>query len=141
MAEYGVANPANLSALDTSLSVPAGGTWTSGNGVDLLDATANLLGELEVQISVTGGATDGYDIEVIAQYSEDNTNWPDDGDPDAIVYSKADSAGGASITRSPTVPIGTPTARYARLQYKNNNATDAVTVTSKYTIRKGKDST
>lgn len=139
MAEYGIKPPATPSTLDNSLSVAAGGTWVNGSAIDLQDATSGLLGELEVDFALTNtGTTDGQDYEAIVQYSPDNVNWPDDGEGDPV-FAYADSTAGADLGRSQPVACGTPKYRYARLQHKNNNATDSITVTTRYTLRYGKD--
>ncbi len=137
MAEFGLKPPAALTTIDSALSVAAGGAWTSGSSIDLQDATSGLLGELIADFALTNaGTTDGQDFEAIVQYSPDNTNWPADGEG-IPVFSYADSTAGADLTRSDPRPCGSPIYRYARLQYANNNATDGVSVTTRYTISFG----
>ena len=114
--------------VDSSLSVPSGGSWTAGSSFDLGPDTAIQAVRVTAQFGVTGGATDGYKVEVKVQWSRDGTSWPDLGEGDYLDYFE-DTTGGASLTRS-RISAVEPHARYGRFIYKNSNSTDAVTVNS-----------
>ena len=115
-------------AVDSSLSCAAAAT-TNGSSFDLGDNTTPQAVRNVAQFSVTGGATDGYDIEVAVQWSDDNTNWPDAGEGIPI-FIRTNTTGGSDITLSEWIELPEPKARYGRFTYKNSNATDAVTVGS-----------
>ena len=117
-------------ALDSSLSCSAGGAYTNGSSFDLGANSSPQAVRNVVQLSITGGVTDGYDVEVFVQWSDDNATWPDNGEG-AVLKAFTNTTGGASLGYSEWLEMPEPKARYGRLQYKNNNATDAVTVTSK----------
>ena len=121
---------ASLAAVDTTLAVAAGGTWVDGSSFDCKHGTDDLLAAyVAAQFkSTNAGSTNGQDLEVIVQFSDDNTNWPDDGQGHPI-YAYADSTAGADLTLSRLCEFA-PSLRYARFQYRNNNATDAVSVSS-----------
>jgi len=114
-------------AVDSSLVTSASAT-TNGSSFDLGVNTSPQAVRNVAQFTFTGGATNGYDMEVRVQWSDDNTTWPSSGEGD-IVLVRTDSTASASLT-SQWVELPAPKARYARFQYKNNNATDAVTVSS-----------
>lgn len=115
-------------AVDSSLSCTAGG-YTNGSSFDLGANTSPQAVRNVVQFSVTGGATDGYDLQAIVQWSDDNATWPDNGEG-SIVLVRTNTTGGSSITKTEWIELPEPKARYGRIQYQNNNATDAITVSS-----------
>ena len=126
-----------LAAVDTSLAVAAGGSWVSGSSFDLGAATSPQAFLLGAQFGITNtGSTDGYDLDVIIQWSDDDTNWPDDGEGELVAHYE-DSTAGADLTRSTIEEMPTPQARYGRFQYANNNTTDAVTVNSEVAQHEG----
>jgi len=128
MTRYGTP-PSTLSAVDTSLSVSADGSWHSGTSFDCKHGTDDILATyIAAQFSITGGATDGIDLEVIVQFSDDNSNWPKDGEGHPI-FAYVDTGASASLSGSRVCEI-TPLLRYARFQYLNNNSSDSVTVDS-----------
>lgn len=118
-----------LSAVDTSLSVTAGGS-ANGSSFDLGLPSAPQPERVDCQFAITNaGSTDGYEpLEVIVQFSDGNVNWPDSGEG-SPVFSAYDSAAGADLTRSQLVSF-VPLARYARFQYSNGNGTDNLSVSS-----------
>jgi len=119
-----------LTAVDSSLSIPAGGAPTTGSTIDLGAVTSPQSVGLSAQIAITNvGSTDGYDLEVYVQWSDDNTNWPDSSEGEFVMLF-SNSTAGADLTLSNLIRLPTPQARYCRLLYINNNATDAVTVSS-----------
>lgn len=116
---------------DNALAVAAGGAWVAGTSWDLqADAiTGTLYGRTHVEWSITNnGSTDGYDLDTYLQWSADNTTWPalGEGTPLPDKYS---TTPGDDLSLSGRVPVGTE-ARYARLTWRNNNATDGLTVSS-----------
>ena len=115
-------------AVDSSLSASAT-TTTNGSSFDLGTNTSPQAVRNVAQFDFTGGATDGYDMEVTIQWSDDNATWASSGEGD-IVLVRTDTTASATL-KSQWVELPAPKARYARFVYKNNNATDAVTVSSK----------
>lgn len=117
-----------LASVDSSLSCAAGSS-TNGSSFDLGANTSPQAVRNVAQWAITGGATDGYDLEIIVQWSDDDTNWPATGEG-SIVLVRTNTTGGSSLSLSEIMELPQPKARYGRFQYKNNNATDAVTVSS-----------
>ena len=118
-----------LAALDSSLSVAAATNNVNGTYKDVGANTSPQPTVVGVQFAITNaGSTDGYDLDVRVQFSDDNTTWPDAGEGQSLgnFYS---STAGADMTRSRIITL-VPLLRYFRFQYDNNNATDAVTVDS-----------
>ena len=116
-----------LASLDSSLTVNAGAT-TAGSSRDL--GTSNPTPALiAAQFSITNsGSTDGYDLDIRVQFSDDDTNWPDSGHGlpiDNLFHATA----GQDLTRSRVYSF-TPLLRYFRFEYTNNNSTDNLSVGS-----------
>ena len=118
-----IGQPSSLAAV----SVSAGGTANSAT-IDLGSTETPQASRLAAQFAVTGGATEGYDVTARIQWSKNGTTWPSDGEG-AIVLSRSNSGAAASLT-SQWVGLGDPKGRYARLQYSNANATEAITVSA-----------
>ena len=115
---------ASWATLDAVLTVAGGASGNSDSG-DIGANTAAQFTDVSIQTSVTqSGSTDTADVSAKIQWSDDDTNWPDDDQGDVIFTWVAGSAG-ADLTRSQpvTVPVG---ARYFRLRATNNNGTDSV---------------
>ena len=129
MTRFGTPSAA-LAAVDSGVTVNAGGAWTSGTSFDCKHGTDDLLAEyVAAQFALTNaGSTDGQDFEAIVQFSDDNSNWPDDGEGHPI-FAFADSTAGKDLTRSKLCEFA-PALRYARFQFANNNSTDNVSVSS-----------
>ncbi len=118
-----------LAALDTALTVTAGGAWTSGTSRNIGASSSPQAGISVAQFSITNaGSTDGYDLDVHVQFSDDGSAWPDDGDGQPVTNFN-DTTAGADKTRSRIFkfPID---LQYFRFQYRNNNATDNLSVSS-----------
>ncbi len=87
-----------------------------------------------VQIGITNlASSDGYDLDVRVQFSEDDTKWPDAGEGQSL-GNFFSAVAGDDLTRSRmlVVPV---LARYQRLQYDNNNSSDNVTVSAAFARR------
>jgi len=123
-------NLGSLASVDSSLSIATGSAWVNGASVDHAEPGGAGTPDADTaidQFGVTNAAsTDGYDLDVIRQWSDDNSTWPDDGEGD-VVTNFSNSTGGADLTRSDIMEFAIK-ARYSRCQYANNNGTDAVTV-------------
>lgn len=120
-------NLGTLAALDTSVSVGAGAT-VSGSSKDLGTATPQSLVEAAQFAITNAGTTDGYDLDILVQFSDDNTTWPDTGFGLPLRNYRSTTAG-ADLTRSDILTFA-PRLRYYRFQYTNNNATDTLSVSS-----------
>ena len=125
----------SLAALDTALAV-ASGTTVNGSSKDIGANTSPQATTVAMQFSITNaGSTDGYDLDVYIQFSDDNTNWPDAiSDSDAtteglLLANFFSSTAGADLGLS-GIKTFVPKLRYFRAVYLNNNGTDAVTVNS-----------
>jgi len=133
MTRYGEA-PASFTTVDSSKNISAGGNWIAGTStIDCKHGTDDLLAthvaaQFEVN-NATTSPTEGLDIEIGVQFSDDGTNWPDGGQNHPI-YAHVDSDVGASLSASRVCEFA-PLMRYARFEYKNNNSSDDVHVTSK----------
>lgn len=118
----------SFSSLDSSLSVSAGGT-ANGASKDIGANTSPQAVSVEAEFSLTqSGTNDEADLQVIVQFSDDDSNWPDDGEGDPIFTWQAESVGD-DLTRSNAVSFR-PKAQYFRFQYTNNNGTDSFDVDS-----------
>ncbi len=122
-------NLGSLAALDTALAVTAGGGWTSGSSRNIGASSSPQAMLSAAQFSITNsGSTDGYDLDVNVQFSDDGSAWPDDGDGQPVT-NFYDAAAGADKTRSRIFEF--PIAlQYFRFQFRNNNATDNLSVSS-----------
>ena len=117
-------------SIDSSSSVSAGGTL-AGSSFDLGASTSPQAVRTVAQFAITNsGTTDGYDLEVKVQWSEDNSTWPDSGEG-TIVMVRTSTTAGADITWTQWIELPEPKARYARFFYTNNNGTDSLSVSSK----------
>jgi len=122
---------AALEVLDSGTVVSAGGTaWASSPSFGLGDNSSPQAVAADGQIGISNaGSTDGYDLEVRVQWSDNDTNWPDDGEGKIVGVWYSAVAGG-DLTRSALRSLGRPKAAYGRLQYLNRNGTDNLTVTA-----------
>jgi len=131
MAYYGVTFP-GMGTVDNQKVVSAGGTWSAGNSTDCRDTTsgyAPLYAVATFKIENNEGSpTEGIDLEVLVQFSDDNTNWPDDGQGHPI-FAHVDSDTGSSLTLSRHCEFAVP-QRYCRFLYRNNNSSDDLKVTA-----------
>lgn len=123
-----------LANVDSGMVVTATKTNRSGSTHDWGTNDQPLPKTCVVQIGITNtGSSDGYDLDVRAQFSEDDSKWPDAGEGQSLgnFYS---AVAGDDLTRSRmlTVPV---LARYQRLQYDNNNASDNLVVSSAFARR------
>jgi len=118
----------SLTSLDSALSVTAGNR-ANGSSKDIGANTSPQSLRVDAQFAITNaGSTDGYDLEVIVQFSDDDSNWPADGEG-APIASFYDSNAGADLAASGIFSF-TPLLRYFRFQYLNNNGTDNLSVDS-----------
>ena len=132
MAYYGTYDP-TMGTLDNQKVIAAGGSWDAGSSQDCQDATSGYL-PLYVAATFTiqnneGSPTEGIDLEVLVQFSADDTDWPDDGQGHPI-FAHVDSDVGISLGQSRTCVFEVP-LRYFRFLYRNNNSSDGLKVTSK----------
>ena len=125
--------------VDNALSCAAGGSWVSGSSIDCQApggaGTPDADEGVDHLALTNAGSTNGYDLDVIRQWSIDNSTWPASGSGDVMTNFKSTTAG-ADLSRSGAYPF-LIRARYSRLQYRNNNVTDAVTVTRKTLLHTG----
>lgn len=123
MADAGL-KTASLATLDATLTVAGGASGNSDSG-DIGANTAAQPTDVTFQISVTQtGTTDTFSGSAKVQWSDDDTNWPDNDQGDVIFSWTAGSAG-ADLTRSQIISVPVA-ARYYRLRCTNDNGTDSV---------------
>ena len=134
-------NMDTLAALDAATSVTKGAT-VNGTGKDIGNDTIPQQMLIAAQFAITNaGTTDGYDVDVTVQFSDDNTTWPD-----SVGSSKATTQGLSlcnmySATAAADLALSAiytfvPELRYFRFVFKNNNGTDAVSVTSEVALHR-----
>ena len=117
-----------LASLDSGQAVVAGNV-AAGASKDIGAPASPQPTEVAAQFSITNaGSTDGYDLEVLVQFSDDDSNWPDAGEglPLASFFS---AGAGDDLTRSP-IFVFKPRLRYFRFYYINANGTDDLSVSS-----------
>lgn len=126
-----------LTSLDSGVSVSAGSS-ANGTGKDIGASSSPQPVKVSVQFSLTqAGNNDAADLQVLLQESDDNTNWPDDGEGFPIFSWQAGSVG-EDLTRSAVIPF-VPSLRYFRFHYINGNATDSFTVSAEVAVHTEQD--
>lgn len=129
MADYGRKIDSSLTQVDNALAVNASTSNVNGSSSDLGANTSPQPDIIVAQFAITNsGSTDGYDLDVRAQFSFDNSNWCDAG-LGQILGNFYSASAGADLTRSAFIVIPV-LARYVRFQYDNNNGTDNLSVSS-----------
>ena len=117
-----------LTALDSALAVNAGAT-ANGTSKDLGVNTSPQSVVVAMQFVITNaGSTDGFDLDVVIQFSDDDTNWPDAGEG-LFLTNFFSAVAGDDIALS-AIKTFVPKLRYFRATYTNNNGTDNLTVSS-----------
>lgn len=117
-----------LASLDSALAVTAGAT-ANGTSKGLGVNTSPQSVVVAMQFAITNaGSTDGFDLDVVIQFSDDDTNWPDAGEG-LFLTNFFSAVAGDDIALS-AIKTFVPKLRYFRAQYTNNNGTDNLTVSS-----------
>ena len=119
--------------IDNGITLTANTDNQHGSTLDLGASTDPQSVVVRLQVTIenqVGVPTDGYDVDIRIQSSEDDTNWPDDGHGQPM-GNFADPAAGADLTRSEWLEF-VPKCRYVRCELDNNNGADDLVFTSRY---------
>ena len=117
-----------LASLDSGVAVVAGAT-ANGTSKDIGVNTAVQAAVVAMQFSITNaGSTDGFDLDVIVVFSDDNSNWPDAGE--GLFLTNFFSAVAGDDLALSAIKTFVPKLRYFRIYYVNNNGTDNLSVSA-----------